>query len=193
MISLLVNGGTEEDHLSDNEVAALCALILFAGHETTTNLLCNSLVTLDRNPDQFELLRSNPALVNSTVEEVLRYEGPIKILTRWVLADHERGGVQIKAGERVLIHQQSANRDVDVFPNPDTFDIQRPTQPLHLGFGRGIHACLGAQLARLEVRVALPKILERLPGLAVTGDVKWKPSIASRAVDGLTVSYDLPA
>jgi cytochrome P450 len=190
MISLLVHGETEGDHLADDEISALCALILFAGHETTTNLLCNAMVTFTRNPEQFDLLRANPALINSAVEEVLRYEGPVKVLTRWVLEDHERVGTKIKAGERVLLVQQSANRDADVFDAADKFDIQRPTQPLHVGFGRGIHACLGAQLARIEARVALPKILERLPGLTVTADVTWKPSIASRSVAGLTVAHD---
>lgn len=190
MISLLLTGATEDgDHLTDTELMALCALILFAGHETTTNLLCNAMVALSRHPDQLALLKANPSLINQAVEEVLRFEGPIKVLTRWVFEDHERGGKQIKAGQRVLLVQQSANRDPEVFPNADTFDITRPTQPLHLGFGRSLHACLGAQLARVEARIALPKILERLPDVRVTGEVKWKPSVASRAVAGLKVGY----
>lgn len=190
MISLLLTGATEDgDHLTDAELMALCALILFAGHETTTNLLCNAMVVFSQHPEQLALMKADPTVINKAVEEVLRFEGPIKVLTRWVFTDHERGGKQIKAGQRVLLVLQSANRDPGVFPNADTFDITRPTQPLHLGFGRGLHACLGAQLARIEARVALPKILERLPDVRVAGEVEWKPSVASRAVAGLTVNY----
>jgi cytochrome P450 len=196
MISVLVHDEStdSDDRLTDDEIAAMSALILLAGHETTTNLLTNAVITLTRHPDQLELLKSAPELVNGAVEEVLRYEGPVKVLTRWVTEDHERGGRKIKAGQRVLLVQPSGNRDTEIFPDGDVFNIQRPTQPLHLGFGRGIHACIGAQLARLEARVALPKLLERLPGLAVVGDVDWAPSFASRAVTALPISYQgMPA
>jgi cytochrome P450 len=188
MISLLLNAADEDgDHLSDAELTALCALILFAGHETTTNLLCNAIVALSRHPGQMALLAADPSVVNRAVEEVLRFEGPIKILTRWVFTDHERGGKQIKAGQRVFLVQQSANRDGEVFADPDSFDIRRPTQPLHVAFGRGAHACLGAQLARIEARIALPKLIERFPAIHVAGAVTWKPNMASRAVTGLRV------
>jgi cytochrome P450 len=190
MISLLLAGAGEGgDHLDDAELMALCSLILFAGHETTTNLLCNALVALDRHPAELARLRDDPSLVNRAVEEVLRYEGPIKIIIRWVVEDHDRDGRPVKAGDRVFLVQQSANRDAGTFGDPDRFDIGRPTQPLHVGFGRGIHACLGAQLARIEARVALPKILGRLGGVRVLGDVTWRPNIASRAVTGLRVGY----
>ena len=190
MISLLLAGADESgDYLDDAEVMALCSLILFAGHETTTNLLCNALVALDRHPAELARLRDDPSLVNRAVEEVLRYEGPIKIIIRWVVEDHDRDGRQVKAGDRVFLVQQSANRDAGTFDDPDRFDIGRPTQPLHVGFGRGIHACLGAQLARIEARVALPKILGRLGGVRVLGDVAWRPNIASRAVTGLRVGH----
>jgi cytochrome P450 len=190
MISLLLGGvAADGDHLDDAELMALCSLILFAGHETTTNLLCNALVALDRHPAELARLREDPSMVNRAVEEVLRFEGPIKIIIRWVLEDHERDGRQVKAGDRVYLVQQSANRDAGTFTDPDRFDITRPTQPLHVGFGRGIHACLGAQLARIEARVALPKVLDRLAGLRVTGEVTWRPNIASRAVSGLTVGH----
>jgi cytochrome P450 len=168
---------------------ALCSLILFAGHETTTNLLCNALVALDRHPAELARLREDPSMVNRAVEEVLRFEGPIKIIIRWVVEDHERDGRQVKAGDRIFLVQQSANRDGGTFTDADRFDITRPTQPLHVGFGRGIHACLGAQLARIEARVALPKVVGRLAGLRVLGEVTWRPNIASRAVSGLRVGH----
>jgi cytochrome P450 len=196
MISLLLGsaageGGDEDgDHLDDAELMALCSLILFAGHETTTNLLCNAIVALDRHPAELARLRADPSLVNRAVEELLRFEGPIKILIRWVVQDHERDGRQVKAGDRVFLVLQSANRDKGTFADPDRFDIGRPGKPLHVGFGRGLHACLGAQLARIEARAALPKILGRLGDIRVCGEVTWRPNIASRAVTGLRISYE---
>jgi cytochrome P450 len=191
MISLLL-GGAEDDggHLDDAELMALCSLILFAGHETTTNLLCNALVVLSRHPGELARLRADPALMNRAIEELLRFEGPIKILIRWVAEDHERDGRTVRAGDRVFLVLQSANRDGDSFPAPDTFDVARPTQPFHVGFGRGVHACLGAQLARTETRVALPKILGRLGDIRVPDQVSWRPNIASRAVTGLRIGYE---
>jgi cytochrome P450 len=196
MISVLLSGAAEEgagedgDHLDDAELMALCSLILFAGHETTTNLLCNAIVALDRHPAELARLRADPSLVNRAIEEVLRFEGPIKILIRWVVQDHERDGRQVRAGDRVFLVLQSANRDKGTFADPDRFDIGRPAKPLHVGFGRGLHACLGAQLARIEARAALPKILGRLGDIRVCGEVTWRPNIASRAVTGLRISYE---
>jgi cytochrome P450 len=168
---------------------ALCSLILFAGHETTTNLLCNAIVALDRHPAELARLRADPSLMNRAIEEVLRFEGPIKILIRWVVQDHDRDGRPVRAGDRVFLVLQSANRDEGTFASPDRFDIGRPAKPLHVGFGRGVHACLGAQLARIEARVALPRILDRLGDIRVLGDVTWRPNISSRAVTGLRIGY----
>jgi cytochrome P450 len=196
MISVLLGGAAGEgadedgDHLDDAELMALCSLILFAGHETTTNLLCNAIVALDRHPAELARLRADPSLANRAIEEVLRFEGPIKILIRWVVQDHERDGRQVRAGDRVFLVLQSANRDKGTFADPDHFDIGRPAKPLHVGFGRGLHACLGAQLARIEGRAALPKILGRLGDIHVSGEVTWRPNIASRAVTGLRISYE---
>jgi cytochrome P450 len=196
MISVLLGGAAGEgadedgDHLDDAELMALCSLILFAGHETTTNLLCNAIVALDRHPAELARLRADPSLANRAIEEVLRFEGPIKILIRWVVQDHERDGRQVRAGDRVFLVLQSANRDKRTFADPDHFDIGRPAKPLHVGFGRGLHACLGAQLARIEGRAALPKILGRLGDIHVSGEVTWRPNIASRAVTGLRISYE---
>ena len=195
MISLLLDSAAGEgadedgDHLDDAELMALCSLILFAGHETTTNLLCNAIVALDRHPAELARLRADPSLVNRAIEEVLRFEGPIKILIRWVVQDHERDGRQVRAGDRVFLVLQSANRDKGTFADPDRFDIGRPAKPLHVGFGRGLHACMGAQLARIEARAALPTILGRLGDIRVCGEVTWRPNIASRAVTGLRISH----
>lgn len=187
MISFLL---AQQDGLTEDELLSLSTLILFAGHETTTNLLCNAVVCLAEHPDQLATLRAEPDLIANAVEEVLRFDGPIKILVRWVTEDLTVCGRRIRPGERVFLALQSANRDECVFDDPDRFDIRRPTQPSHVGFGRGPHACLGAQLARFEARIALPRIVDRLPGLRIDGDVTWKPAIASRAVRGLSVDYD---
>ena len=190
MISVLLGGVDEDgDHLDDAELMALCSLILFAGHETTTNLLCNAVVALDRHPAARARLRADPSLMNRAIEEVLRFEGPIKILIRWVAQDHDRDGRPVRAGDRVFLVLQSANRDEGTFASPDRFDISRPAKPMHVGFGRGVHACLGAQLARIEARVALPRILDRLGDIRVLGDVTWRPNISSRAVSGLRIGY----
>jgi cytochrome P450 len=189
MISYLLAESNNGDRLSAEELISMCSLMLFAGHETTTNLLCNAVVVLDRHRDQLEMLREQDELVAPTIEEVLRFEGPIKVLVRWVAEDMELRDRQLRAGDRVYLVLQSANRDPEMFSDADRFNIQRPTQPTHVGFGRGAHACIGAQLARLEARVALPKILDRLPGLSLRHDVSWKPAVSSRAVDQLTVDY----
>ena len=162
MISLLLGGvaGDDGDHLDDAELMALCSLILFAGHETTTNLLCNALVALDRHP-----CRAGPAAGGSVHGQPggrggPAVRGPDQIIIRWVVEDHERDGRQV--ARRATGSSWSSSRPTGMggtFTDPDRFDITRPTQPLHVGFGRGIHACLGAQLARIEARVALPKVL----------------------------------
>ncbi|MGM7670547.1 cytochrome P450 [Microbacterium sp. A93] len=190
MISALMTPTADGDVLTEAELLSMCTLILFAGHETTTNLLCNFLVILEREPHVRGQLLTEPSLINTAIEEVLRYEAPIKVIVRWVAESHERGGKTLNAGDRAYLVLHSANRDESIFENADTFDIRRPTQPSHIAFGRGAHACLGAQLARIEARIALPKIFERLPGLRVTDNICWKPLIAARAVTALHVEYD---
>lgn len=190
LVSALMSSSSDGDRLSRDELIALCSLILFAGHETTTNLLCNAVATLTAHRDQFARLRDEPELTNRAVEEVLRFEGPIKLLVRWVTEGVEIRGHRIKAGDRVYLMLNSANRDADAFEDPDTFDIARRSTSPHIAFGRGVHACLGAQLARLEARIALPRIIARLPGLRLQEPVRWKPSLSSRSVERLLIDYD---
>lgn len=190
MISALLETPDRDDRLSRDELVALCSLILFAGHETTTNLLCNAIVALTAHPEHLAAVRADPGLVNTAVEEVLRFEGPIKTIVRWVTADFELHGKNIRADDRVYLLLNSANRDAEVFARPDVFDARRIPQPPHIAFGRGAHACLGAQLARIEARIALPKIIDRLPALRLQAAVTWKSSLSSRSVDGLRIEYD---
>jgi cytochrome P450 len=190
MISSLLAGGEDGERLSDEEVKAMCALMLFAGHETTTSTIASGLLVLLQNRDQLELLSSRPELVGKAVEEVLRYEGAIKVLIRWVLEDFELRERAIRAGDRVYLILPSANRDPARFAEPERFDITRSPNP-HIAFGRGPHACIGAQLARLEMRLALNALLERLPDLrlATGGPVQWQPSLASRSPLRLDIEH----
>lgn len=177
-----------DDRLADDELVAMCALLLFAGHETTTNSIANATLTLLRHPDQLDRLRAEPDLLAPAVEELLRFEGPIKVLNRWVVADTEIGGRAIAPGQRVHLVLASANRDAARFTDPDRLDIGRTPNP-HIAFGKGIHACIGAQLARMETRIALGRIVERLPGLRLAGEPEWKDSLASRSLAALPVEH----
>jgi cytochrome P450 len=177
----------EGDALTDDELVSMCALLLFAGHETTTNSIANAVLALLRHPEQLARLRESPELLNTAVEELLRFDGPIKVINRWVVADTEIGGRAVAAGERVHLVLAAANRDPAKFPDPDRLDLTRSPNP-HIAFGKGIHACIGAQLARMETRIAVGRIVERLPGLALDGDVVWKSSLASRSLEALPVT-----
>ncbi|MHA6626398.1 cytochrome P450 [Pseudonocardia sichuanensis] len=174
------------DRLSDDELVSMCALLLFAGHETTTNSIANATLALLRHPDQLARLRADPELIAPAVEELLRFDGPIKVLNRWVVAETEIRGRRISPGERVHLVLASANRDPEKFADPDTLDLARRPNP-QIAFGKGIHACIGAQLARMETRIAVARIVERLPGLTLAAEPRWKPSLASRSLEELRV------
>lgn len=182
-------GATDEPGLSDDELVGMCALLLFAGHETTTNAIANAVRLLTADPALRDRVRDDPALVAPAVEESLRLVGPIKVLVRWVIADHELRGRTIRAGERVYLLLCGANRDPERFTDPDAVDLARE-RSTHVAFGRGIHACIGAQLARIETRTAVGTLLRRLPGLRVDGEPAWLPTLASRAQASLPVVHD---
>ncbi len=190
MISGLLEGDADGNVLTDEEMKAMCALMLFAGHETTTTLISTGVVTLLQRPDQLAALQADPALATTTVEEILRYEGAIKVLIRLVTEDLELRGKRIEAGQRVYVLPGSANRDPERFADPDTVDITRKPNP-HVAFGKGVHACIGAQLARIESRVALGSIFRRLPNLRLADrPLEWTPSLASRALREVHVEHD---
>src|SRR4051794_25609990 len=175
------------DRLTDDELSAMCALLLFAGHETTTNSIANAVLALLQRPAELARLRAEPALLAPAVEELLRFDGPIKVIIRWVVEPTEIGGRRIEPGRRVHLVLSAANRDPARFADPGTVDLARRPNA-HIAFGRGIHACIGAQLARMETRIAVGRIVERLPGLALAGDPAWKPTMASRALERLDVA-----
>lgn len=177
-----------DDLLDDDELTAMCALLLFAGHETTTNSIANAVLALLRHPDQLERLRAEPELIGPAVEELLRFDGPIKVINRWVVAETEVGGRTIRPGERVHLVLASANRDPEKFAEPDSVDLGRSPNP-HIAFGKGIHACIGAQLARMETRVAVSRIVSRLPDLRLVEEPEWKDALASRSMERLVVRH----
>jgi cytochrome P450 len=157
----------EEDgtKLSEDELISMVILLIIAGYETTVHLITNSIITLLQHPDQLALLRENPDLMESAIEEVLRYHGPIEATKpMYTTEDVSLYGVTIPKKSMVMPLLGAANHDERFFENPDVFDITRsPNQ--HMGFGRGIHYCLGAPLARLETKIALTNLLERYPNL----------------------------
>jgi hypothetical protein len=190
MISQLVLARDDRDALSTDEIIGTAILLLFAGHETTTNLIGNGFFYSMRNRDQWERLVAEPSLADSAIEEFLRYDGPSGALARVAAADTELGGRTIREGQRVFAFMNSANRDPEAFDDPERFDIGRPQNP-HMTFGHGIHFCLGAPLARLESRIAAVRLTERLPGIRLSGgEPDWHDSLILRGVKSLPVRLD---
>jgi len=187
MISKLVLARDESDALTTDEIVGTCILLLFAGHETTTNLIGNGFFYSMRHRAQWERLIAQPSLAGSAVEEYLRYDGPSGALARVAAADIEMAGKTIRAGDRVFAFMNSANRDPEAFDDPECFDIGRDQNP-HLTFGHGIHFCLGAPLARLEAQIAAARVSERLPDIRLAGgEPEWHDSLILRGLKSLPV------
>lgn len=179
--------------LSPDELLGMAFLLLVAGHETTVNLISAAVLALLTHPDQLAALRADPGLVRGAVEETLRRESPVGAAAfRHAAEPVEIGGTVVPSGDTVLVSLAAASRDPRHVPDPDRFDIRR-TQPAHLGFGHGIHHCLGAPLARAEAEVALRSLLvERCPGLALDADpadLVWRQSVLLRGVRSLPVRF----
>ena len=185
MISHLVLARDDRDALTTDEIIGTCILLLFAGHETTTNLIGNGFLYSMRHREQWERLVADPSLAGSAVEEYLRYDGPSGALARVAAADLELGGKTIREGQRLFAFMNSANRDPEAVADPDRFNIGREPN-VHLTFGHGIHFCLGAPLARLEAQIAATRLAERLPDVRLSGgDPEWHDSLILRGVKRL--------
>lgn len=187
LITYLTRAESGGKTLTDDEVVATTILLLFAGHETTTKLIANGVLELLRHPEQFELLREDSSLARSAVEEILRYQGTSKAVTRTVIEDFELRDRRIEAGDRVYLSQAAANRDGRKFDKPEQFDITRGTTE-HLGFGHGTRHCLGAPLARLETRIAFPALVRAFPDMELaTDELNWVRSPLVRGLEELPV------
>ena len=190
LLSQLVAVEAEGEKLSRRELIYTCITLLVAGHETTTSLIGNGIYTLLRHPDQWELLQNNPSLLNSAIEEILRYESPVARQPRLIKQDVDLGGKRISRGETVFQMLNAANRDPAYFSDPDRFNIQRGKNR-HVAFGMGIHFCIGAVLARTEAQVVFRTLMERLPRIdLIEGKPDWdleKPN--SRMLRRLPVRF----
>jgi cytochrome P450 len=179
MVSQLLAARVDGESLTDAELVSFMFLLLAAGTETTGHLLAHTARELASRPEVLDRVRADPALIPRLVEEVLRYEPPVRALYRFVTADTEIAGVRVPRGSRVLLLLGSAARDEAAFPDADRFDIDRSSTS-SLPFGHGAHFCLGAPLARLEARLTLSALLPRIRGLSLAGPVTWRRSLSMR-------------
>jgi pimeloyl-[acyl-carrier protein] synthase len=187
LVSVLVAAEEGGETLTRDELRTMLILLLVAGNETTTNLIGNGTLALLRHPDQLAWLRAHPDEIENAVEELIRYDGPVQVDGRTVLEDMEIGGARVRAGEQVILLLGSANRDPRKFPDPDRLDLSRGDKA-HVGFGRGIHSCLGAPLARLEGQVAFQRLAERFPDLRLADAApEFKDHIVLRGLRRLPV------
>ncbi|SNQ51485.1 Cytochrome P450 [Frankia canadensis] len=198
LITALAQVEAEGDRLTTGEMIATLTVLLVAGHETTVNLLANGVLSLTRNPDQFEVLKRDPDLALAAVDELMRYDGPSHATTRMAVRDMEISGHAFKEGDGVLILLAAANRDSRVYENPNRLDLTRyarsKTIPRHLGFGVGLHYCIGAPLVRLEMECMLRELARRAPVMTLLADPPpYRPNIVVRGIAELPVRFEAPA
>ena len=187
LISLLIDIEEEGEVLTEEELYAQCIALLFAGHETTRNLIGNGMYTLLQHPHETAELRERPEIIRSAVEELLRYESPVQFTARVLKEDIEVCGQQIRKGWTVLCMLGAANRDPKQFKEPDDLDLKRLNNQ-HLAFSAGLHFCIGAQLARLEGQVALLNLVQRFPKMKLTGPrPEYAPTFGFRGLKSLPV------
>jgi pimeloyl-[acyl-carrier protein] synthase len=189
LISAFLAAEQEGDRLTEEEVVANSIMVMTGGQETTTNLIGNGMLTLLRYSEQLEQLRTNPALIPSAIEELLRYESPIQYTSRLAPDDIELGGKIIRKRQAVIAVMGAANRDPERFPDPDQLDLTRKDNR-HLAFAWGAHFCFGAPLARLEGEVAFGTMLRRMPGMKlVPGPARWRANMGFRGLTTLPVTF----
>ena len=189
LVSALVRAEEQGNLLTEQEVLSTCTLVLFAGHETTTNLLGNGLLALLRHPEQWELLRGAPELLPEAVEELLRYDSPVQFTNRVAAVDLEFAGHTLRQGQRVMLMLAAANRDPSQFPEPDRLDVRRK-ELRHQSFGMGPHYCVGAALARLEAQEAFAALMRRFPRMQVEpgASLEWLDNLGFRGLQALPVT-----
>jgi pimeloyl-[acyl-carrier protein] synthase len=192
LIYAMMTSEVEGSRLSEEEVIANVIVTMVGGQETTTNLIANGLLTLLRNPAQLAELRDDPSIVETAIEELLRYESPSQHTARLAPDDVELGGKRIRKHDAVMAVMAAGNRDPNRFPDPDKLDLRRPNNR-HLAFGWAAHFCFGAPLARMEAQIAMPALLRRLPDLALPPEpLVWRENLGLRGLKSLPVSFRPP-
>ncbi|MFC8663229.1 MULTISPECIES: cytochrome P450 [Streptomyces] len=186
LVSGLIAAYDEGDRLSEQEMISTCVLLLNAGHEATVNATVNGWWALFRNPDQLAALRADRGLVGTAVEELMRYDTPLQLFERWVLDEIEVDGTVIPRGSEVALLFGSANHDPAVFAEPEVLDLSRPENP-HISFSAGIHYCIGAPLARIELAASMGALLDQAPALRLAAEPERKPNFVIRGLEGLLV------
>ncbi len=192
LISRLVHAEEDGDVLSEDELLSMVFILIVAGHVTTVNLIGNAVMALLTHPDQLERLKADPSLAKSAVEETLRYWGPAEtVVPRFAREDIQINGTRIPKGETLMVSLASADRDPARFPDPDDFELGRAEANRHIAFGKGIHMCLGAPLARLEGQIALNVLFARMPDLRLAvepGEIAWRAGFL-RGIDRLPILF----
>ncbi|WP_435284638.1 cytochrome P450 [Streptomyces koelreuteriae] len=187
LISGLIEAHDEGDRLTEQEMISTAVLLLNAGHEATVNSTVNGWYALFRNEPQLAALRADPTLVPTAVEELMRYDTPLQLFERWVLDDIDIAGTTIPRGAEIALLFGSANHDPTVFEHPSHLDLTRTDNP-HISFSAGIHYCIGAPLARIELAASMGALLEKAPTLRLTADPDRKPNFVIRGLEGLSVA-----
>ncbi|MCA2263511.1 cytochrome [Mycobacterium marseillense] len=187
LLSGLIAVEESGDQLTEEEIVSTCNLLLIAGHETTVNLIGNAVLAMLRNTGQWAALGADPDRASAIVEETLRYDPPVQLVGRIALADMVIGGIEVPAGDVMMLLLAGASRDPAEYDRPDVFDPDRKTMR-HLGFGRGAHYCLGAPLARLEAGVALAAVAARFPNARLEGEPQYKTNVTLRGLSELVLA-----
>ncbi|HEV7888303.1 MAG TPA: cytochrome P450 [Acidimicrobiales bacterium] len=188
LLSALIAAEEEGERLLHSELLIMCMLLFVAGHETTQNLIGNGMLALLRNPAEMQRLQDDPGLAKNAVEEMLRFDGPVQLTARHLLDHAEVAGTPIPKGHTAILVLGAAGRDPQVFEDPARFDVGRPNANRHIGFGHGIHFCLGAPLARAEAQIALPALLRRFPAMKLAAEPEHRETFTLRGLASLPVS-----
>ncbi|MEV4919484.1 cytochrome P450 [Streptomyces tirandamycinicus] len=186
LVSALISAHDEGETLSEQEMVSTCVLLLNAGHEATVNTTANGWWTLFRHPAELARLRADHSLLSTAVEELMRYDTPLQMFERWVLDDIEIGGTVVPRGSELALLFGSANRDPARFERPGELDLGRADNP-HITFGAGVHYCLGAPLARVELAASFGELLRQAPTMRLVAEPEWKPGYVIRGLRELRV------
>lgn len=186
LISGLAVASADGERLTEDELIGTCVLLLNAGHEASVNGAANGWWTLFRHPDQLARLRAEPGLAATAIDELLRFDTPLALFERFVLEEVDVAGIRLPRGSEVALQFAAANRDPAAFDDPDRVDLGRHPNP-HVSFGTGIHYCLGAALARMELQIAFTTLLRRIPRIALVEEPTWKPTYVLRGLEALRV------